>query len=266
MGHERVGKLPRTQKWSAVIDALDDTIRNIGDDPIPTRDIAVLTLDAARSKIGEVQSDLGVVRSFQFLLLLAVAGQSDDPVKVLADEGVTIPEQISPITLAAALRAWLQPIRMTANPEYTTLARQATADTIAEWYRINTVGQRSLLNGDVDPFESWRKAGEGRGFSDLSRTFFSKFTARYLNYFLSRAASATLSTTEQRDRFDEALDRHVDDIAQHAFETSKITQSYSAGWFNKNALHELPDQDRVTGFVSYAFSKIREELRREGAA
>lgn len=266
MGHERVGTLPRTQRWRAVIDALDATIRDDGTGGVSTHAIAALTLEAARGKIGEVQRDAGVARSFQFLLLLSVAGQADDPRRYLEARSVTLPDQVTPLALSVALRTWLQPIEFLANPEYATLARQATTDTIAEWHRAHTTGQRLLLAGESDPFESWRRAGQGAGFSELSRTFFAKFTGRYLNYFLSRAASATLSTTSERDRFGAALDRHVDAVAQHAFETSKITQSFAAGWFNKNALRDLPSEEKVSGFVSFAFGKIREELRREGTA
>ena len=249
-----------------VINSLDRTIQGSPEDAIPTKEIAALTMEAAKSKLREVQRDVGVARSFQFLLLLSVAARQENPQAVLAEYGLVIPELVSPLALSVALRAWLQPTEQQANPEYATIARQATVDTIAEWHQANTIGQRRLFGNDTDPFESWRRASQAGGFSELSRTFFAKFTGRYLNYFLSRAASATLSTTEQRDRFDVALSNHIDQISRHAFETSKITQSFAAGWFNNNAQQELPSDDKIKGFLGLAFSKIREELRREGAA
>ncbi len=233
VGHERVGTLPRTRRWKEVVDSLNRGVQDSSESPLPTEKIAALTMEAAKTKLSEVQRDAGVTRSFQFLLLLSVASQTADPQAFLAERGVSIPDRATPLAISLALRSWLQPIESAANPEYATLARQATADTIAEWYRANTVGQRRIFEGDPDPFESWRQASQGRGFSDLSRTFFTKFTTRYLNYFLSRVASSTLSTAEQRDRFSAALDSHVDEVAKHAFETSKITQSFAAGWFNR---------------------------------
>jgi len=223
-------------------------------------------MEAAKGKIRDVQRDAGVARSFQFLLLLSVAARQEDPQAFLTEYGLALPERVSPLALSTALRTWLQPTELRANPEYATIARQATVDTIVEWHQANTVGQRRLFGGDTDPFESWRRASQAGGFSELSRTFFAKFTTRYLDYFLSRAASATISTAAQRERFDAALNNHVDQISRHAFETSKITQSFAAGWFNNNALQELPSDDKIRGFLGLVFSKIREELRREGAA
>jgi hypothetical protein len=52
-------------------------------------------------------------------------------------------------------------------------------------------------------------------------------------------------------------------IADHAFETSKIMQSFAAGWFNKHAAASPPSQVEVTNFLRTSFGKMREEFRRE---
>jgi hypothetical protein len=265
MGHERVGTLPRTKRWRDVVALLDQSVQS-SPESIPTEEIASLTIEAAKAKLAQIQTDDGVARSFQFLVLLSVASQNEDPQAFLAGQGINIPVQATPLAMSLALRNWLGPVERTANPEFTTLARQSAVDTIAEWQRTKTVGQGRLFESGTDPFESWRQASQGRGFSELSRTFFAKFTSRYLNYFLSRVASDRLATAEQRDHFSAALDSHISTVADHAFETSKITQSFAAGWFNKNAHGEIPSNEQVKGFLQLAFSKIREELRREGAA
>jgi hypothetical protein len=114
-----------------------------------------------------------------------------------------------------------------------------------------------------DPFEVWRKAGNGAGFCELSRLFFAKFTQRYLEYFLQRASPATLGGIGERVQFEQQLAKHVDDISLHAFETAKITQSFAAGWFNNRVKGDVPNEKEIEGFLSVAFGKIRDALQRE---
>jgi hypothetical protein len=67
----------------------------------------------------------------------------------------------------------------------------------------------------------------------------------------------------ERHEFNRGLEKHVQEISQHAFETSKITQSFSAGWFNKVIKEGVPDDEKIQGFLSFAFQKINSELLRE---
>lgn len=262
MGHERVGSLPRTRSWLAIGELLDQGMAS-GRGQTLAAEVAARTAEAARRTIPDIQEDEGVTRSFQFLVMLSVAAQQADPRSYLLKQGISLPDEVTPLALSVALRSWISMGVNETNPEYTTLARQATADTIAEWHRKKTTGQSRLLEDGPDQFESWRGASDGRGFSELSRTFFAKFTYRYLNYFLSRIASDKMPTVEQRNTFGRALELHVSDLATHAFETALITQSFAAGWFNKNARQEMPTVTQTKGFLYLAFSKISEELRRE---
>jgi hypothetical protein len=95
--------------------------------------------------------------------------------------------------------------------------------------------------------------------------FFGKFTERYIKYFLDREASAQLPSIEARDRFAVSLERHIDALARHSFETTKITQSFAAGWYNKHARQSRPDRQAVAAFLSFAMGKLREELLRESS-
>jgi hypothetical protein len=85
-----------------------------------------------------------------------------------------------------------------------------------------------------------------------------------LNYFLERQASVSCPTIEQRDLLEEQIRKQVDAISKHAFETAKITQSFAAGWYNLHTKEGLPSDQEVEAFLTIAFGKIREELRREG--
>lgn len=198
-------------------------------------------------------------------MALAVAGQSNNVKSAARNIGIDLEGEPSKLQLSRALRVWLDSQDMkNYNPEFESLARKATVDTITGWLNQNLYNaQLSIFSQLENPFKPWREASDGRGFCELSRTFFSNFTSRFLKYFLSRTASSQLKTITDRERFESSIDANVDKISQHAFETSKLVQSFSAGWFNKNAKGEVPTNKKIEGFLRHSFEKIREELRRD---
>lgn len=258
MGHERVGLLPKTLKWRELV----RQIASMYDSSIDISDIARQTIKNVRSRLRNISQDEGVKAAFQFLVTLSIASRADNPRKILFDVGIDLSEKVTPFSLAKAVRVWVNPRRR--SVEYGEIAQSAAIDSIAIWYRKHNFNQLKLFNMEEDSFEVWRKAGTGAGFCELARIFFAKFTERYLNYFLEREATAALRNMEERDLFRSQLQDYMENISQHAFETAKITQSFAAGWFNKNTKEGFPNTKEIEGFLTLAFGKIRDELLREG--
>ena len=96
--------------------------------------------------------------------------------------------------------------------------------------------------------------------------FFAKIVERYMNYFLERVLSSSAKSITERDAFNKRLSEHVEATSLHAFQTTKITQSFAAGWFNKYANRTLPTDEDIKYFLRIAFGKLREELWREEKA
>jgi hypothetical protein len=143
------------------------------------------------------------------------------------------------------------------------LAKRAGGDVIAAWHQENhRQGSLFSLAGPTTS-EVWARASQGSGFSEIARLFLARFTERYLRYFLEREASAQILNLEKRESFEHRLRAQVDNVSRHAFETSKITQSFAAGWFNKHTKNAIPNDASLAGFLRIAFAKLREELRRE---
>lgn len=259
MGHERVGTLPKTQKWRNVVGQIA-TVGGAGGSDVA--DIAASTTQNVRSRLRRVHLDPGVKAAFEFLVMAAVASRSADPRRELSELGVDIPDEPNAFSFAKAASLWLA--RHRGSPEYGRIARGAASDAIAAWYRRNQTGQERLFGSQNDPYEVWRQASNGTGFCELSRLFFAGFTERYLKYFLEREASEVSGGLAERDLFEERLEGHVDEVSQHAFETARIAQSFAAGWFNNNAREHVPDQEAMERFLRRAFGKIRDELSREG--
>jgi hypothetical protein len=223
--------------------------------------IAQRTLSNVRKRYSNLRFDSGVKAAFQFLVFLSVLSREQDPVGELSKYGISVKSEPTPVSLARAAHNWVNANRD--SLEYARIAQSAAGDAIAIWYTAHSTKQGRLFDLPDDSFEIWRYAGKGSGFCELSRAFFAKFTERYLNYFLEREASSVASSLEERKKLRRGIKSHIKNISQHAFETSRITQSYSAGWFNKHASDGLPSEEAIDGFLAYAFEKMREELLRE---
>jgi hypothetical protein len=256
MGHERVGILPRSMSWRNII----IQISQVAGSEVSVAYIANATLTNVRKQFSEIHKDDGVKAAFIFLVALADVKSQHTQNSESIIPHVDLSLNPSPLKLAIALRDWIFARRQ--SFEYADIAQKAATDAIAFWTEQQKQ-QPTLFDKANNVSEIWRRASTGRGFCEVARFFFAKFTERYLNYFLSREASAVLPSINDREKFSLSLEEHVDAVSKHAFETAKITQSFAAGWFNKYVRKGSLSEEEVEGFLQLSFGKIREELWRE---
>lgn len=249
MGHERVGQLPRTARWRELV-ARTGAAQSRGD----IERIAADTIDAVRGRLGALGREGGTQAAFGFLVELACA--SRDPEGAAPD----LRANPSALQLVSALKE-----RVDADAdsrEYAELATRAAATAIMQWTREHE--QRlDLFEGPASAQQVWSRAHTGAGFSELARVFLGDLVGRYLKYFLEREVSERSSGVAQREQFVRQLSEHVDAITKHSFETSKIAQSFAAGWYNKHAKEGAPSAPAQRAFLRYALTKLRNELARE---
>lgn len=257
MGHERLGFLPKSQAWRQIVAEMAGFA--VGYAQVNT--IARNTLQQVQKQFSKLENDPSIKTSFEFLLQVSFAFQKNDPIGYLTKNKILLSEELSALKLARAITNYKK--EEVISNEYQTFARQAAIDAINNWYYSNLDKGQTLFSDGIDSKAILSRVADGSGFCELSRLYFSKLTERYLKYFLDREASAVISNIEDRNRFSDALAGHIEKISKHAFETSKITQSYSAGWFNKNVKGEYPDDKKIKGFLSYALGKMKGELLQE---
>jgi len=258
MGHERLGVLPKSKKWREIVCDVSRTANN----ECSAGEVVRRTAKAIDGRLRRLHLDASVQDAFSFLVAVTVAARSKDPSLVLKGAGIELSgKRATPLSLTQSLSHYTR--SEGASLEYTQLARSAASKALAEFYRQES-RQADLFSRGEDPFAVWRKASDGSGFCNLARQFFANLTAGYLEYFLDREASAVIPTLEARERFQRELEAHVDQVTHHSFETSKIAQSFAAGWYNKNAMTQLPSRSRTKGFLNVAINKIRDSLAREG--
>ena len=257
MGHERLGVLPKTTPWSNIIDQME-TLYESGDCSVA--DIAQEVLKNVRNRYEKLGEDVAIRTVLSALIKLSHAYSHEHPSDRFGE--LTLDNSISP-TVSSVIQAIREKIpEGEINSEYTQLALRATSDALIEWQKEHASTQTNLFEPADESIQPWKELGTGAGFCELSKSFFGNLTERYLNYFLDRAASTHLTLSE-KDRFDSELKEYVGEVSKHAFETAKITQSFSAGWFNKYVRDSLPDEKTKRRFINKTFKKLQEEILRE---
>ena len=254
MGHERLGSLPQTRRWRAIVEEISRS-QGYAD---KVADLADRTLHNVRGRFSNLHRDSGVQAAFAYLVSLATAA-------LPRTTGLSSPEtglegNPSPARIAKNLSDWVR--RHALSQEYAEVACRAGADAIADWTRSRSA-QGLLFDARDSASDIWSESANAEGFCQVARSYFAHFTERYLRYFLEREASAQLPSFEARERFTRSLHDHLDHVSRHAFETSKITQSFAAGWFNNHARESRPTDTEIRGFLATAFGKLQEEMQRE---
>ena len=227
--------MPRTKRWI-------DLIKQIGSfdsSTLPVASIATQTLDNVRKQYETLSRDDAVKTVFTYLVTFSRACRFPNPRDELNASGVHMPDQLTLLAVVKSLREQI-PSQVAAS-EYGQLAIAAAADAIGQWYKENDTKQIPLFKPTSEFLGSCQALGSGTGFCELARLYFGRLTERYLNYFLDRVSSATLSDIQQREKFQNDIRAHIDDVSKHAFETAKITQSFAAGWFNSHTREKVPN-------------------------
>lgn len=254
MGHVRIGFLPHTRQWNAIVDQLS----SYDNDEATVAIIADRTLDAVRREFDGLQYDESVKKAVEYLASIIVSSRQEDQVSFLNQNGYQVDRNLSLFTLTVCAQKTIK--TEDGSLEINKLARDAAVQAVMEYYQQHSNNQLSLFQIENNPFKI---RGSGREFCELARYFFAAFTEKQIRYYIDREASSVINDYSRYIHFSDSLTKHSLEITEHAFEISKIMQSFAAGWFNKHALNSTPSDASVKDFLKISFGKIREELRLE---
>jgi hypothetical protein len=255
MGHVRTGFLPRTAQWNAIVQQLSLFGGNASVVPI----IANGTLSAIKKIYEGMSFDESVIKAISYLINLAFSAKQTDQIAYLNSQGYIVDKNLSIFSLVTSAQRLIT--TENGSLEINKIAKDAAMQAVIIYQEKHQSNQIDLFgNNDQNPLCS---IGNGAAFCELARSFFSAFTDRQIKYYVERVAASTINNYGELERFTSALSEQSNAIADHAFETSKIMQSFAAGWFNKYADASLPSDKEVSDFLRTSFGKIREEFRRE---
>ena len=247
--------MPQTKPWKTIIEQLS----LFGEGEISVAQIANETISAVKKTYEKMPYDESVIKALSFIATLAFSAKLDNQVDFLNENGYTVDSQLSLFSLMSSAQNYISTDY--GSLEINKLAKDAAMQAIINYQQQHESNQISMFSEKSQSV--WGNAGNGAAFCEMARTFFASFTERQLKYYIGRAVAGSINNYETLQSFNQQLSEQSKAIADHTFEIAKLTQSFSAGWFNKNASDSQPSDKQIEAFLSHSFGKLREEFRRE---
>lgn len=253
MGHIRLGKLPRAKRWAEVVDLL-----GLG---AGSAAVAAATLDAAEADLRSAPQDPAVLHAFWLLTQLPDAARSDDFASALRDLGVHVESAPSVAELGAALTQAIDrhALEQRNKSDLGEMAQLAAVQSLTGLLQSRVPTLFGTTPDDVR--SEVAKLATEKQFGSLAKEFFADFSQRFLTYYTSRELPSHVGRDRAfpeltaHDAFNQALDVHCQ-------QASRIVETFAGTWYSKSRFEKTLTPERTAGFIGYALTKMRRELKR----
>ncbi len=259
MGHQRLGRLPKTLRWSEVIALLDIS-------PADPAAIAARIMEAADRRFVRLANEPSVAYCFWLLTRVTWASRGSF-LSELNGLGIPAAASDSALTLIAKIadRARLQLGRMPPSGHFGEMAALAMRGALAE--TVAQQGPSLFGSSSEDVQRAFRAYSRKEMFGELAHHFFANFLSRSLRGFVDRELADHLGPTfpvknvNGSQEFMAALDLYTR-------QTARIARDFAGGWYSKHNWESKGDigRDEARRFVAYALRKLRSELKRGAEA
>lgn len=252
MGHIRLGKLPKSRRWTQVIELL--RVGGTADE------LAAATAFAAESELNFAKSDPAFARAVWILVQLPLAARSPNFEESLAELGFAPGADLSLLALTTAASSVIdrQVAGLAGGTDLGELARQAATEALTVF--LTSAGP-DFFDTPADTLKrELARLGSKANFAALMREFFARLTFKTIEYYLSRelpnhvGSGKFLPTIDHEIAFRSAL-------VQHCRESSLIVEAFAGGWYSKAIYDGTLNPTSTRRFAAYALTKMHDELR-----
>jgi hypothetical protein len=264
MGHQRLGEIPKSRKWTAVVAAVSGTGTASGsaaDLSQAVAQISELTLDAAGAGLLRAIDDPGLRYTFYLLTQVVLAAREPDWQQRLDALGIHTSDDSTVFDFTAEVHDAVD--RYLAShgraTDVSEMAQQGAGQAIAELVGPNA---KTLFgSGAAELNDAVRKLSTKAGFARLGQRFFGCFMGRFLNFYLSRVTAGQvggrrLQQVGELSQFNAALDRHCSQSAQ-------IVHDFCGEWYSKTEFQHGIDLENTSRFMAVALKKLQAELEKQ---
>jgi hypothetical protein len=264
MGHQRLGDIPKSKKWTAVVTAIAaESADAVGPGNLSqaVARIADLTLDAAERGLQRAIDDPGLRYTFYLLTQVVLAAREPSWRKRLADVGLTLSDDSTLFDFTAEVQDALDRYLVSHGPptDVSEMAQQAAGQAVAELAGPNA---KTLFgSGAAELQDAIRAFSTKAGFSRLGQRFFGCFVSRFLNFYLSRVTAGQVGTrwladTGELSQFNETLERHC-------IQSARIVHDFCGEWYSKTEFQHGINLENTSRFMAVALKKLQAELGRQ---
>lgn len=271
MGHQRLGDIPKTQKWDQVVAKIAGSRSSSsgagsgsGAPLTAVSDIAKEILLSAEGGLAEVKQDPSFSYTVFLLTQIVLAARQDDWQQRLQELGIVLSPEATVFELTGQLHEVIDKYRRKHRGSVTIgeMAQQAAGEAITSLAKDNAI---TLFGSGRDELQqAIRKLSTRAGFSDLGQHFFGSFTARFLDFYASKivpkqAGQPGFQSASEFNEFRRSL-------FQHCHQSAKIVHDFCGQWYSKTEWEKGIDLHNSAGLVTHAIDKMRDELGKQREA
>jgi hypothetical protein len=265
MGHTRLGELPKSRKWKAVVAAMAQLdLENASASEKLSEHIEIIaqkTLDAAQAGLDKAIEDTGLQYTFYLLTQLVLAAREDNWEERLAQVGINLSSDDSLFDLTAEIQNSIDDyISDYGHPsDISEMAQQAAGEAVSV---LASPKSHTLFGSGSEQLRAAiRELSTKNGFADLGQKFFGKFMSHFLNFYLSRVTAAQVGGSRLRhigdlSEFNNALQTHCEQMA-------RIVHNFCGEWYSKTEFVEGIDPENTSRFLAVALKKLRAEMKQQ---
>jgi hypothetical protein len=256
VGHTILGRLPKTQRWQAVVAMLQWP-------ELDASRVASATSMAAQDRLLQLRGDPSLTYCFWLLTRLATAARGPDFTTDLAHLGLPAKQGESILQFVARVADHTRVVlnRYPESGPFGEMAALALRHALVE--TVGTEG-RSLFGSSLEDLErAFRRHGTAAQFGELAQRFFGDFMGRTLRFYVDHelphaVGAAGMPTTTAAEDFTRALDLHTR-------QTALLVEDFAARWYVRRLwlTEGRISQEDAAGFVAHALTKLRKDLERE---
>jgi hypothetical protein len=259
LGHNRLGRLPKTRRWVEVVELLDTA-------PEQTSAVASAVVEAADNRLRQLADDPALTYCFWLLTRITWAARGPGFLDDLSRLGIDAAPHSSALTLISQVtdRVREELSSYPSSGHFAEISSLSLRHALSE-----TVGQQgpSLFDSSVeDAQRAFRTYSTRAGFGELAHRFFSDFLARTLRSFVDRELSNHIGGTSRLASVNQSLD-FMQALDTHTRQSARIAEEFAGGWYSKHNWESKGEiaRDEAQRFVANALRKLRTELKREAA-
>jgi hypothetical protein len=260
MGHTRLGKIPKSRKWTAVVESIAGG-GTASSPEISIGNVAKQTLEAAQGGLRAAIDDVGLQYTFYLLTQIALASRDKNFLSRLQRLGINLTEESSLQDLTTEMQIAIDEYVYSNGhiTDISEMAQKAAGEAL-----VSLAGNKAitLFGADAEDLRiAIHDLSTKVGFSHLGQRFFSVFISHFLNFYLSRITAPHVNGNKLNQvgdiiKFNEALRLHCE-------QSARIVYEFSGQWYSKTNFEKGIDLENTAGFIAVALKKLQAELKQQ---
>lgn len=267
MGHTRLGRIPKSRKWQALVSMMSSGAFTSASSNAIQVDVAAISsqsLDAAQMTLRTAIDDTGLHYTFFCLTQIALAARDENINIRLANIGIQLNDDSTIVDLTSQLQTSIDDYNAAnfCSSDFGNMAQQAAGEVLVELLSSQTGSLFESRNIEALK-EGLHDLSTKKGFSNLGQKFFGSFISRFLNFYLSRitadqAGGSVLPQVGSVSTFNKELELHC-------YQSARIVHDYCGEWYSKTEWEQGVNLENTAHFLKVALEKLQKEMQQQQA-